>query len=260
MSSELVRALQERAARAQPAAYVEEVGGWWLRHFPQGSWWLGSVLPHGAVTADRLPERVVAAEDFYARRRAVARFQITPGACPAGLDALLAERGYRRHSAMSLQVAPTARVVAQPPASTVRVRVDDRPTKAWWDAWHAVRREGSDAGPERGMLARVPGDSAYVRAAIGDEVVASGRAVADTGWVGVFGLATIPAARGQGAARGMLAALAGWADARRAAGMYLQVERDNAAALRLYARTGFHELAGYHYRSDDRVDAARPPA
>jgi ribosomal protein S18 acetylase RimI-like enzyme len=42
---------------------------------------------------------------------------------------------------------------------------------------------------------------------------------------------------------------ADWAGAHEADRMYLQVERDNVPALRLYERTGFSELCGYHYRT-----------
>jgi ribosomal protein S18 acetylase RimI-like enzyme len=49
--------------------------------------------------------------------------------------------------------------------------------------------------------------------------------------------------------RGLPAALAGWAGAHAVGRMYLQVERDNIPALRLYERTGFSELCGYHYRT-----------
>lgn len=90
--------------------------------------------------------------------------------------------------------------------------------------------------------------SAYACALAGDEVVAVGRAVADTGWAGLFGMATRARARGRGAARGVLAALARWADANGADHLYLQVERDNAAAVRLYEGMGFGEVSGYHYR------------
>jgi GNAT superfamily N-acetyltransferase len=83
------------------------------------------------------------------------------------------------------------------------------------------------------------------RALIGDDVVAVGRAVADTGWAGVFGMATLPPARGKGAARAVPAALADWAGADEADRMYLQVERDNTPVRRLYERTGFTELCGY---------------
>lgn len=45
---------------------------------------------------------------------------------------------------------------------------------------------------------------------IGNGVVAVGRVVADEGWAGVFGMATLPRARGKGAGRSVLAALADW--------------------------------------------------
>jgi GNAT superfamily N-acetyltransferase len=98
------------------------------------------------------------------------------------------------------------------------------------------------------MLDRVRRPSAYATAMIGDDVVAVGRAVADTGWAGVFGMATLPEARGKGAARNVLAALADWAGTRDADRMYLQVESDNIPARQLYDRTGFSEICGYHYR------------
>jgi GNAT superfamily N-acetyltransferase len=245
---ERVRRLQERAARALPAADVEDADGWWLRHAPGCSWWIGTVLPHGEAAPDDLARRVAAAERFYADRGAAARFQVTPGACPDRLDALLAARGYRRESPVSLRAAPTSLVLERlaPPAE-VRVDVADRPDPAWFDTWLAVH--GGDPDAEWGLLARVELPCGYARATVGDEVVAVGRAVADTGWAGVFGMATRPRARGQGAGGAVLAALAGWALAHGNDGVYLQVERDNAPALRLYERAGFAEVCAYHYRT-----------
>lgn len=187
---------------------------------------------------------VVAAEKFYAGHGVATRFQITPGACPAGLDALLASRGYHRGGQMSLQVAEIAQLTDH--AGVSRVRLTDHPTAAWFAVWQTVH--GSD-GCEWDLLARISQPAAYACAMINDEVVAVGRAVADTGWAGVFGMATLPAARGKGAARSVLAALAGWAGAHGADRMYLQLERDNQPALRLYERAGFTEIRGYHYRT-----------
>ncbi|MFF3545732.1 GNAT family N-acetyltransferase [Streptomyces platensis] len=247
--SESVRGLQERAARALPAEHVRDVAGWRLRHAPSCSWWVGTVLPHGVAEPDELGRRILGAEEFYAGRHAVARFQISPGACPDGLDTVLAERGYRRESVMSLQVAPTAGVPAPAPPGALRVRLADRPTSAWFEVWHAVHGNGVDPRPEWDLLARVAKPSAYACAMAGDEVVAVGRAVADTGWAGVFGMATLPSARGRGAARTVLSALADWAGDRAADHMYLQVARDHVPALRLYEQAGFRELCGYHYRT-----------
>jgi ribosomal protein S18 acetylase RimI-like enzyme len=257
ISLETIRALQERAARALPAEHVEQAGGWWLRHAPRCSWWIGTVLPHGHATPDELAQRVSAAEKFYTAQGAVPRFQITPGVCPDALDPLLAERGYRKESPVSLQVATTAQVLEQPPGS-LRVAVDDHPSDAWFTVWHTVN--GGDTASERALLGRVKSPSGHARAMIGDEIVAVGRVVADDGWAGIFGMATLPAARGKGAARSVLAALASWADARRADRMYLQVEQDNVPALRLYGRAGFTEASGYHYRTAAPSGEAQAPA
>jgi GNAT superfamily N-acetyltransferase len=210
---------------------------------------VGTVLPHGDVRPGELVRRVVGVEEFYAGHGAAARFQISPSVCPEGLDTVLAERGYRRQSLVSLQVASTARVVEQVPAGSLRVRLDDRPTRAWFEAWHAVHGHDGDSRAEWDMLGRVERPCAYACAIVGDDVVSVGRAVADTGWAGVFAMATLPRACGKGAARNVLAALADWAGAREADRMYLQVERDNIPALRLYERMGFSEICGYHYRT-----------
>jgi N-acetylglutamate synthase len=252
---EMIKGLQERAARALPAERVEDADGWWLRYAPRSPWWVGTALPHRAADPDALARRVVGAERFYGAYGAVTRFQITPPACPHGLDALLAGRGYRRESPVSLRAAATAWVLDRLPAAALRVALDDRPTSGWFAGWYAVHGSGVDPRSEWELLERVTQPVGYARAMVGDDVVAVGRVVADTGWAGVFGMATLPGARGRGAARGVLAALARWAGAQPADHMYLQVERGNIAALRLYERAGFTEICGYHYRAATRATA-----
>jgi GNAT superfamily N-acetyltransferase len=255
-SPEMIKNLQERAARAFPAERVEDADGWWLRYAPRSPWWVGTVLPHRAAGPDGLVRRVVGAERFYAAYGAVTRFQITPPACPNGLDTLLAGRGYRRESPVSLRTASTAQVLERLPAGALRVAVDDRLTSGWFAGWYAVNGSGVDPRSWWALLERIRQPVGYARAMVGDDVVAVGRVVADTAWAGVFGMATLRRARGRGAARGVLAALARWADAHGTDHMYLQVERGNIAALRLYEGAGFTEICGYHYRTATRAVSA----
>jgi hypothetical protein len=131
-------------------------------------------------------------EEFYAEHGTVARFQMTPGVCPPSLDGLLASRGYRLESPVSLQASSPALV----PAGPLPVSLEDRPTSAWFDAWYTMH--GGDAVAERALLSRVALPSAYARVVVDSRVVAVGRAVLDTGWAGLFGMATLPAARGRG--------------------------------------------------------------
>ncbi len=214
------------------------------------------MLPHGDAGGKELARRISAAERFYAELGGVTRFQVSPGACPAELDATLAGHGYRWDGPMSLQAAPTADVQARARPGGLEGRLDEIPTTPWFEVWYAGHGHG-DLHLEWDMFRRVRSPSAYASVLDGNEVIAVGRAVAETGWAGVFGMATRPEARGRGAARGILAALAGWAAARGGDGMYLQVEGDNDPTVRRYARTGFTELCGYHYRTRSPSPSSR---
>jgi len=244
-----IRGLLERAAWAFPPEASHHVDGWWLRHVDSGMWWAGTVLPHGDTGEFDLRRKVRLAEDFYAGRDALPRFQVSPGACPAGLDEILAERGYRLDSPMSLQIAPTAEVIDRLQTPGPQSRVDDKPTDSWFEAWFKVHATEDHPGHARDMFRRVDRQSAYASVETHAGVVAVGRAVAETGWAGLFGMATLPESRGTGAATAVLTALAHWARSHGADHMYLQVEQDNLAARRLYERAGFTELCRYHYRT-----------
>ena len=158
---------------------------------------MATVLPHGDVDRAELDRRIAIAERFYAESGSVTRFQICPGACPADLDDVLAERGYRWGHPMSLQAACIDEIRAPAPVG-LRLELDPAPTTAWFDAWYAVHGHGSDPDDERAMLGRVTQPSAYASVIDGDRIVAVGRATADAGWVGVFGMATLAEARGRG--------------------------------------------------------------
>lgn len=237
-----VAELQERAARGLPAEHGEWRDGWWLRAAPHCSWWVGTTLPHAGGD---LLDRVRAAEKFYGRHGLDTRIQISPGACPDGLDELLDARGYRRGGRLSLQTASTAEVLSHGRADSPRVTVDGRPSREWFAVWHAIH--GQDGEWE--LLGRVERPSAYAAIVVDSEIVAVGRAVADDGWTGLFGMATLPAARGRGAAGAILHALAAWAAEQGTPDIYLQVEAANGPATRLYGRAGFAEICAYHYRS-----------
>ena len=217
------------------------------------------MLPHGDAGPADLLRRVIGAEEFYGAHGTTARFQICPPACSEELDGLLAGRGYRLKSTVSLQTAPTASVVGRlheyPTTCSFQSRLDDAPTRVWFDVWCEVRGDSAAAsvggGGEWDLLGRAKGPCGYASVALGDRVVAVGRAVVDTGWAGVFSMATLAGERGKGAAWTVLAALADWSHAHGAEHMYLQVERENIAALHLYERAGFSELCAYHYRTKE---------
>ena len=239
--------LLERGARALPAADEERRHGWWLRHTDSSMWWSGAALAHAPSQVVPLELGVNSTEKFYVNRGVPARFQVCAD-CPPRLDTTLARRGYRLECPMSLLVAEAEDITDRLSAASLRVHVTNCPGPAWFAIWHAVSAAESPPEPERRLLQRVQPPSAYLTVFDSDQPIAVGRAVADTGWTGVFGMATLPAARGRGAGRCVLSAISAWAVSQHAPRMYLQVERDNVAARGLYESACFTEIATYHYR------------
>jgi GNAT superfamily N-acetyltransferase len=196
-------------------------------------------LPHGRGSIE-------AAEAYTAERGIPTQMQMTPGAVAPELDAVLEARGYVRKASVSLQTATTSEVLARAPRGSLRVHVDERLRREWFEVWHSVA--GGNPDPQWGLLERIEQRSAYVRVELGAETVAVGRVVKETGWAGVFSMATRPEARGKGAAGAVLAALADWAAVNDTPRMYLQAEHENEGAMRLYGRVGFSELAPFYFR------------
>lgn len=249
--------LQDRAARAVPAAVQEHRAGCWLRHTDSTTtWWAGATLMHGREPAPDLAAGIAAAEGFYADHGAPTRFQVCP-ACPPALDGELSRRGYQQDEVVSLQVATAARVAGLLPRLALRVDVDERPDRRWLHLLLAAQAPGADLPAEWRLLRRVASPSAYATAYLSGRAVAVGRAVTDSGWTGVFAMATLPGARRQGAAGAVLAGLVEWAVSQGSTHVYLQVTKNATAALRLYRRAGFEPMCTYHYRVAASVRAPR---
>ena len=86
------------------------------------------------------------------------------------------------------------------------------------------------------------------------EVLACGQFAREGDLVGLYDVFTAPAHRGQGLARRLCATLLRRARAEGAATAYLQVDSANAPARAVYARLGFRDGYGYHYRSPEESE------
>jgi predicted GNAT family acetyltransferase len=97
----------------------------------------------------------------------------------------------------------------------------------------------ADAKRDRAVFAVASRDGRPVAAAIG---------VRHGTLLGIFNMHTVPEWRRIGAGGLLIHVLANHARARGITTLCLQVERDNPGAFALYARHGFSEAYGYHYR------------
>jgi len=241
-----VRELEGVALRGWPAAEVFDLDGWKLRHSSGvtrrgNSVWAGAPLGQLPLEA-----RVERAERFYCARGLTPLFQITAASEPEALDRALEQSGYEVEAPVSVQVAAIDAVAAN--AREHRTSFGAEAQSAWLE----VQMQGRFAdAPEAlgGFLARLGERAVHGVAFAPDGTPASAVMIGcEPPWGGVFSMLTAPAKRGQGAGAAVLAAAARAARERGCTRLYLQVERDNPEALRLYARAGFVERYGYHYR------------
>lgn len=121
-------------------------------------------------------------------------------------------------------------------------RVDDR-TTGYRRMLKPLGRRALWASASHGR----PEPDASTRVPMGH--IGVGFAVAEQGWMGLFGMYTSPQWRGLGVATALVRAIVDHCVANDLADqLYLQVETDNAPAQALYRGLGFTRHHGYHYR------------
>jgi GNAT superfamily N-acetyltransferase len=246
-----IRRLDRLAANATAVSTIVREGGWELRAADRMPFRrTNSVLALDPVTD--LDAAIGAAEAFYGARGLPTRFQVSPAVSPVHLDAELADRGYEVEAPVVIGAARTTTVLAR----TAGARAASLgPLDGDWVAEYAAVHADDDAAHRRvraygDMLRALPlGTVGALVRGRDDAPVGLGFAVAEDGWAGLYGMGTRPADRRAGVATAVLHALARWAEAEGAARLYLQVEVDNPGARALYARAGFADAYGYHYRT-----------
>jgi len=239
-----------------PPARVVDVDGWRVGLSGGLTRRANSVLPLGSpADPSAALDRV---EQLYAEAGQPSIVRVCRAA-PPGLDALLAERGYRAVSSTDVLVRdlderPDA---ARPPAAPVRVTVADRPDDTWLAAWsgskarlHATGAAQEDDGASLRLARQVLGGAPalYLTATDASGPVGVIRAAFAEDWVALSCLVVATTARRRGLGRALTLRALDEAATRGARRAFLQVEAQNTAAAALYTGLGFQPAERYVYR------------
>ncbi len=250
--SEII-ALERVADRAWPAPVVEHLGQWRLRYAEGFTNRANSALPLG--TADRpLDEAVQACAAFY-RQRGLPPKVTVPLPVRRDVARHLEATGWVAQPLVLVQTAEVGAVAtplsAPPPPPRDPVTLRERPTPEFL-ALYGARKDGLPASAEHVLTAVPAVRFAEVRDERGTVLAIARGAVVDD-WLHLGGVEVVPAARRQGLATAVSAALAVWAREHGATRAVLQVEQRNEPAVRLYERLGFgphHTYVTYHQPGD----------
>ncbi|MEV0093602.1 GNAT family N-acetyltransferase [Streptomyces sp. NPDC050738] len=236
-------------ARAWQPVESERLGEWELRAAAGFTRRANSVLPLGDPGRP-LGEALGCVREWYEARGLPPYIQLATGAegTQELLGAELTAHGW------SSEVSALVRIAALAPigdldADVSRVRLSRSVDEAWLSRYKRFGTPGPEvlkvigSGPST-WFATVP---AAVPAAEGDTPAAIGRCVVDGRWAGFMAIEVAPAARRQGLAKAVMAALARRALDEGASAAWLQVEDDNIGARALYDGMGFQTHHTYHH-------------
>ena len=177
-----------------------------------------------------LDEALAQARAWYAERGLPLRFQL-PTEARRLLDAELGERGWPIQTARYVMAAPPRPRAAPRPVPTAEVDLDASPDDAWLAATATV--PGSTERPAA-LLTR---HDTWLRLDPRRRpVVAIGRGAVDDGWLGVTAVEVDPDVAAPGWPARSWPRLWQWGARTGATRSYLQVARDNVAAVALYER------------------------
>jgi len=242
LTNQDIEAIERATLDAVAPPAVEQLGHWLL---PFDASTIGRAISAVSLRHDEGDATVVRAiAARYAARCMAAAFRVADVPGLAGVRAELTRLGYRAQQATLVQVGSVARMLEVGAALPADVRAT---ADATWAAPFLTAGFDPVDGANRIQALRRARNAAYATLCEGDQTLACGTAAFGFGWASIHGMRTVATHRGQGLAARVLAGLAEAARGRGLQRVFLQVEADNTAALRLYRRAGFSTAWRYHY-------------
>lgn len=236
------------------AAEAERIAlrGWLAEHEPLGEWTLRSAAGFTARANSCLavgdpgvgyPEAAARIRRYAADRGIPPWAQVVFGSAE---DRGLRDLGWRpTYVAVEFLVVRLTDLLGEGPADSA-VSVGDDLTQEWLAAYHRSRPNDADPRLLRMILDGQP-PRGFAGAADASGLFAIGRGHLERDWLGLASIWTRPDRRRQGWGTAIVVSLGHWAARRGARYGYLQVETENAAALRAYEALGFRRHHRYGY-------------
>lgn len=238
-----IQTLEELSMRAWPALETLADDGWVHRFSGGYTRRANSVHPLASGTR-RLVDKVDEAESLYRARNLPTIFKLTADSQPDGLESALVGRGY-------IEEARTAVHVADVASGEEDVAVETKWSRArsWSDGFHHM----SNIPHERRILhdkilSSISLPTGFVWVEENGRIVGCGLGVVERDWLGIFDIVVAPEVRRRGIGERLTRGAIAWGHKMGARKAYLQVMSDNAPAVSLYDKLGFHEAYQYWYR------------
>ncbi len=253
LDATLLSRVEDAGLNASAPPQQRWLDGWLLRFSPGKAKRARCV---NALADGRLPvaDKLALARAVLAEAGLPFFVRITPFSQPAGLDALLAGQGMTVLDDTRVMVLAALAdhhwVDVALPADWRLARFGHDDYAQLVGRWRESPPQQQRAHAQRLAQSPVPYAGYGLYAADEADPVACAQVAREGALVGLYDVFTAPQRRNQGLSRRLCALLLGLARREGARTAYLQVDAANAPARAVYARLGFVDGYGYHYRAD----------
>lgn len=246
ISNAEIRHLEEIGVRTWPARIIAPHFGWLVSIDRGVTRRANSVLPAEWTGESPVDELIDAIELKYRREGLDPCFKLTRASRPADLDRHLHRRGYLPEGHSDVLTAAVSGVDHRP---VKPAELTAEPTPDWIAcSWPGMPTE-ADIDIRCQIAGRTERPKAFALIRMDGFPAGAAMAAIVRDWGCITALRTPPEYRRRGIARALVAALAGWVCRQGGEHLFLQVEKSNAPARRLYASAGFRHAYDYHYRT-----------
>ena len=238
-----VRFCEEITFNSRPALSTLYVDGW-LARFARGVTGRSNSLNALQPGARPLFAVIHDVSPYYTAQGLPMTVRLTP-LCPAGSQDELVKAGWRLEKQSHVLLAPLSAAHQLDPAITLSAYS----SPAWREDYLRAnpRFDPARLSTLADIHAAIVPQAGFATLHEEGEVRALGLAVIERGAVSLHEIATMGSARGRGVGRRLVGSLLAWARQHGAKQAILQVQGDNAPALKLYRSLGFTHFYDYVY-------------
>ncbi len=245
MSTPSIRLIEEISFNAWPSQQTLLYDGWAIRFAEGYSRRANAIYPLYDSCGD-LDAKLDHCEGLYRSHGLPTIFKLTEASQPKGLDEVLATRGYEFDAPTLIKLLDLGGWSGE---ADPDVRLDETATPDWFEGyWQMSHSNPKHETAARQLLANISLPKALASLYHEGKLVASGLAVAQDGYMGMYDIVTDARYRRQGFARRLITTLLAWAKGLGVHTAYLQVMENNAPARALYEQLGYKDAYRYWYR------------
>ena len=263
-----IKYMEEISLNAWPSYRIELYDGWLLRYSHNYTYRTNSVEQIGESTIP-VSEKISYCEDVYRALHCPTNFKIHPLLDPS-FDAMLQERGYQVRHTTEVMTAEIAALDLMHPEdreylfenrlhlptlvhyeNDITVELKAFVTDEWLKGLFSLNGT-SDPTLRRivpKMYAAIPKRTIVASIELDGRIVATGLAICDREWAGIYAIYVTPSCWKRGYARAVCSTLLKEAAELGAVKAYLQVVQGTIRAKRLYQSMGFEDFYTYWFRS-----------